>query len=741
DVIGYDFVSTAGPDQCASNQGEDCTNPDNDPADFNGHGTAVAGCVAAITNNGAGVVGVAGGYRNGTPFGGVPGVKVMCLRVGWHGRDGNGYVRMDFAAEAINYAVQKKLDGHNIAALNCSWGTSNSGGIDAAVNLALANDIMVIHAAGNGGNNSPDYMGNKAGVMNVGATDSTDTRTSFSDFGSWVDCAAPGEDIISTYHAFDDPINDYVVLISGTSFSSPSACGVAALLESYDPSLSATDKFTIMVTSGDDIGNQNVGLRLNARNALDSANPCVDVSAPSTTLLTPNGGDSIAAGTFADITWNATDDCGIADVEIRLDRGDDGVYEELIALLPGNPGTYSWSVTGPATATARIQVAATDGLAQTGSDQSDQTFTITQNQAPVLAPLSPQVVAEADTLSFPVSASDPDLDSITLFAFSLPTNATFADNGDGTGTVEFSPDFSQAGDYTIIFVASDGALSDTDSTTVTVTNTNRPPVFDPAGPQSVDEGQMLIVPLSASDPDSDALTLAAVSLPPNALLSDNGDGTGAIDFQPDFSQAGSVNLIIRVTDGTDADTLSIPTTVHNVNRSPVASPVDSQFVDEGQVLILPVGGTDVDGDSLVLDLVPLPTNAVFVDHGDGTGELTFSPDYDQAGEYPLQMFVTDLDLSDTVAFNIRVADALPPCACDCHSDPVCDSVINVLDVVQLIEVAFRGGTDVLDPSPTCPFVTTDLNCDGQTNVLDAVIIVDVAFRGGDPNASICDPCL
>jgi subtilisin family serine protease len=384
DVIGYDFVNTSGPDRCASNQGEDCNTPDNDPRDFNGHGTSVAGCIAAITNNAAGVVGVAGGYSDGTTSGAGNGVKIMCLRIGWQARDGYGYVRMDFAAEAINYAVQKKLDGYNIAALNCSWGTSNSGGLGAAADNALANDIMLIHAAGNSGNSSADFFGSKAGIMNVAATDSNDARASFSNYGSWVDVAAPGVDIITTYHYNQDPANDYVVVTSGTSFSSPITCGVAALLESLDPGLSGPDKFNIIVTSGDNIGNQQIGLRLNAKNALDAVSPCVDAAPPSVTVTAPDGGEDWEINSTHAITWSASDDCGIDATEIRLDRGNDGTYEEQIALLSGNPGSYDWTVTGPSGGSNRIQVIVTDGASNSTSDASNGTFTISQATQPEL---------------------------------------------------------------------------------------------------------------------------------------------------------------------------------------------------------------------------------------------------------------------------------------------------------------------------------------------------------------------
>jgi hypothetical protein len=81
-----------------------------------------------------------------------------------------------------------------------------------------------------------------------------------------------------------------------------------------------------------------------------------------------------------------------------------------------------------------------------------------------------------------------------------------------------------------------------------------------------------------------------------------------------------------------------------------------------------------------------------------------------------------------------------PCPCDCHADPVCDAISNVLDVVQVMNVAFRSQADVVDPNVGCPSVTTDVTCDSFTNILDAVRVINVIFRGGDPVVEYCHPC-
>jgi hypothetical protein len=78
------------------------------------------------------------------------------------------------------------------------------------------------------------------------------------------------------------------------------------------------------------------------------------------------------------------------------------------------------------------------------------------------------------------------------------------------------------------------------------------------------------------------------------------------------------------------------------------------------------------------------------------------------------------------------------CSCPCHADPVCDGVTNVLDVVAIVGIGFRGQPSIF--SINCPYAQSDVNCDGVTNVLDVVGLVNVAFRSADPTTEFCNPC-
>jgi subtilisin family serine protease len=288
DIVGYDFVGGTGRAAGCKCCDDDCSSADNDPRDHNGHGTHVAGTIAAITNNGNQVSGVAGGWASGSPGDPASGVKIMALRIGWNascfGQCGYGFVRMDYAAEAMAYVAEQVEAGVNVAAFNASWGSSNSGGLDAAVDNLLAHDVLLVHAAGNDGQNAPDFLAGKAGVMNIAATDAAGAGATFTNYGSWVDAAAPGVDIISTWHHFPDPGNDYVAVLDGTSMAAPHVCGVAALVESLSPTCSAPEKFSILTDTSmpyNDSRDLGAGI-VNARNALDASIAVCDTTCTAT---------------------------------------------------------------------------------------------------------------------------------------------------------------------------------------------------------------------------------------------------------------------------------------------------------------------------------------------------------------------------------------------------------------------------------------------------------------------------
>ncbi|MDQ0418628.1 thermitase [Croceifilum oryzae] len=194
-IAGYDFVQS-----------------DNDPSnDELGHGTHIAGTIAAQTNNNIGVAGVA------------PNVKVLSVRV----LDRNGYSYSEVIANGITYAVD-----HGAKVINLSIAMSIPAQVlEDAVNYAWDKGVVVVAGAGNSSTSEPYYPAAYPNSISVAATDSNDAKWSRSNYGTTVDVAAPGVGIMSTIPTSWNPEDPYTTK-EGTSMATANVSGVAALLAS-----------------------------------------------------------------------------------------------------------------------------------------------------------------------------------------------------------------------------------------------------------------------------------------------------------------------------------------------------------------------------------------------------------------------------------------------------------------------------------------------------------------------------
>jgi subtilisin family serine protease len=233
-----------------------------------GHGTHVAGTIAAVTGNGVGVASVA------------PDAKILPIKV--LGDDGKGY--MSDTATGIIYAAD-----HGANVINMSLGaTSQVAAVTNAIAYARSKGVVVVAAAGNyRADGSPTtWPGADAGVIGVAATDSNDKVAGFSNAGSYVDVAAPGVNIASTYPV---SLGSYTMM-SGTSMASPHVAAVAALIEAYRPGLSPDQDEKAIEGTALDLGttgrDNDYGYgRVNAAAALTAAASMTP--APKTSSATP----------------------------------------------------------------------------------------------------------------------------------------------------------------------------------------------------------------------------------------------------------------------------------------------------------------------------------------------------------------------------------------------------------------------------------------------------------------------
>lgn len=189
----------------------------------NYHGTFVAGILGAKTNNSYGIAGVSGGNNQS-------GVTMIPYCVGHSSPDAS------LVDDAILDAVS---EGAKVIQLSLSLGTNTA--VSSAIEYAYDNNVTIVCAAGNDDSSSISYPACHDKVIAVGATDSSNIRADFSNYGTGLDLVAPGENIYSTM------LNNTFGVNSGTSFAAPQVSGVATLMLSVNPSLSPSDIRQILI--------------------------------------------------------------------------------------------------------------------------------------------------------------------------------------------------------------------------------------------------------------------------------------------------------------------------------------------------------------------------------------------------------------------------------------------------------------------------------------------------------------
>ncbi|MEC1543218.1 peptidase S8 [Bacillus halotolerans] len=198
----------------------------NNAMDDQGHGTHVAGIIAAQSDNGYSMTGLNAKAKI------IP-VKVL---------DSTGSGDTEQIALGIKYAADK-----GAKVINLSLGGGYSRVLEFALKYAADKNVLIAAASGNDGANSLSYPASSKYVMSVGATNRMDMTADFSNYGKGLDISAPGSDIPSLVP------NGNVTYMSGTSMATPYAAAAAGLLFAQNPKLKRTEAEDILKKTADDI--------------------------------------------------------------------------------------------------------------------------------------------------------------------------------------------------------------------------------------------------------------------------------------------------------------------------------------------------------------------------------------------------------------------------------------------------------------------------------------------------------
>jgi len=267
--------------------------------DIAGHGTKVAGVIGAISNNATGVTSIAWNTH------------ILPLRVS---NQSSGSAYTSDLAEAVTWAAD---NGAHI--VNASYALSFSSSINSAASYLKDKGGVMVVSAGNDG--SEWIYGDSANLISVSATSSSDTKTSWSSYGSYVDVAAPGAGIYTTSNG-----GGYAS-VSGTSFSAPLTAGVLALIKAANWDLTPTQMEGILEDSAIDLGaagfDNNFGHgRIDAHAAVQLAlNTSGSGGGTPTDTTAPTISFNLASTTLSgveSINVTASDNTAVANLELTL---------------------------------------------------------------------------------------------------------------------------------------------------------------------------------------------------------------------------------------------------------------------------------------------------------------------------------------------------------------------------------------------------------------------------------------
>ncbi len=647
--------------------------------DPNGHGTAMAGIIAALTDNGTGIAGV--GYA---------GVRVMPITV----LDAAGLGADSDIIEGIVWAV-----GHGADVINMSFSNPGySASLQAAVDYAWARDVVVVAATGNDGSSSVTFPAGDRGVIGVSNTDQADALNTSSNFGADTFLAAPGTDIVAT------AVGGGTTSITGTSASSAIVAAAAALLRAVDPSASNGVIAGRLARSADPAGTaeQTGNGRLNLGRAVTDT--ATDIVVPTGA---PGGGPFVgpyvaaAQSTISGIVKSFATDLPVSGATVTVTCSTPTCSSTTPTYAGGGSSTNSTGQYSsqpnfsPGSATPTVMVSASAPgyqlvalpTFQVGNgDSYTKDFSLTPvNSAP--SATSQSVTTNEDTAkTINLSGSDVDGNVLTFAIVDAPSHGSLGLIGSVTCTgtapksctadVTYTPAANTNGVDSFTFKSNDGTLDSTAAAVVTITVTpvnDAPTISDTADQSTLEDTAKGPISFTVGDVETaaDSLLVSATSsnttLVPNANITLGGSGASrTITLAPAANLSGTTTITVTVSDGslTASDTFVL--TVTPVNDAPLAvgnsySTNEDTLLNVGAPGIL-ANDSDIDSSSLTATLVDNVGHGALTLHANGSFDYTPAPNYYGSDSFTYKASDGFLDSNVvTVSITVTAVNDAPVC--------------------------------------------------------------------------------
>ncbi len=317
---------------------------------------------------------------------------------------------------------------------------------------------------------------------------------------------------------------------------------------------------------------------------------------------------------------------------------------------------FTWKPTYEQSGSYIVDFVLYDGAG--GADREAVTLAVLHvDRPPVIEILAAQSVEEAQTLTLQMKGNEPDRedrDKVSFTMFNLPPGAVF---DPAIRQFTWNPTYEQSGSYPKVgAVMKAGALSDTTYFDITVNHINRPPVLAAIPDQVIEENKILNFSIGASDPDKEdagKLIFSVQNLPAGAVFKAD---SLRVAWLPTFEQSGSysgVTISVKDPQGLgDQKTMTI--TVNHINRPPVLADISPAMVEENKLLTFQLSATDPDQEDsgkLSYASANLPQGATL---DPASGVFTWTPTYDQSGNYGVNFVVSDGKLTDGKTATITV---------------------------------------------------------------------------------------